>query len=404
METLQIEREIWGPIQELPEREMLGPIRELPEEGLELRPFTLFIGKQGTGKSLVSQLVYFFRNLPFLIKYHEARLGLEVKEDEIVRVALDDLRSAKRSFVVFAGPSVRFEYRTSAGRPLAVIVNKLERRVSPDHSLAQEIKRVRGDKGPIRRRGHAIYIPAERVSYSHGMGPSVWQMFSFPSTLVLFADAMEEAGNTFGTFHVPDGKPDTEEGRWVWDKGRQALAGEVFRYRGAWRWKISEAMWIDVDMASSGQKANWPLILLAEVLFTWRKEGLIESPFYLHVEEPEIHLHPDAQVAMVKILAYLVNRGFRVLITTHSLTVLYAVNNLLVASDLPDSLDELAIPEPEVRLKRGDVGAYLFREDGIVESLVDRETGLLSEAHLAEVDERLGIELNRLEYLRAYGK
>ncbi|MGB9890305.1 MAG: AAA family ATPase, partial [Anaerolineae bacterium] len=123
----------------------------------------------------------------------------------------------------------------------------------------------------------------------------------------------------------------------------------------------------------------------------------------LHVEEPEIHLHPDAQVAMVKILAYLVNHGFRVLVTTHSLTVLYALNNLLAASKLPEHTKEPGIPEPEVRLKPGMAGAYLFREDGIVVNLVDEETGLISETELAETGEQLMVEANRIDDLLAYG-
>jgi len=40
------------------ERGRLGPLMKTPEEGIEIRPLTLFIGRQGTGKSLVSQLAY----------------------------------------------------------------------------------------------------------------------------------------------------------------------------------------------------------------------------------------------------------------------------------------------------------------------------------------------------------
>jgi len=156
-------------------------------------------------------------------------------------------------------------------------------------------------------------------------------------------------------------------------------------------------------MASSGQKANWPLVLLAEALFSWRRDREIPEDFAIHVEEPEIHLHPEAQVAMVKILAYLVNHGFRVLVTTHSMTVLYALNNLIEASALPEDYTEPCIPEPEVRLKPGKVGAYFFREDGVVVDLVDKELGVISETELAEVGESLVIQANRIDYLRAYG-
>jgi len=202
------------------------------------------------------------------------------------------------------------------------------------------------------------------------------------------------------TFHQwEDGQPDTVEGQRIREIGKQALGGEAYRVGEQWKWEFGGKERLDIDMASSGQKANWPLVLLAEVLFTWRRDREIPEDFAIHVEEPEIHLHPEAQVAMVKILAYLVNHGFRVLVTTHSLIVLYAVNNLLAASGLPEDLVEPGVPEPEVRLKPGKVGAYFFREDGEVVSLVDPETGLLSEAELAEVEERLSVEANRIDYL-----
>jgi hypothetical protein len=47
-------------------------IKGLPPDGLEIKPLTVFIGKQGTGKSLISQLIYFFYNLPYLIVYQQA--------------------------------------------------------------------------------------------------------------------------------------------------------------------------------------------------------------------------------------------------------------------------------------------------------------------------------------------
>ncbi len=400
-----------------------GPIRELPRGGMEIRPFTIFIGKQGTGKSLVSQLVYFFRNLPFLVRYHESRLGPGASENKIVNAVLNNLRSAGGDFSVFADmpseltdepvaivgycspekePPMEFEIKRAgfqAADPSGFQVSFDLSGANLRESLKMKVARIRAGKQPVRRR--AVYVPTERVVYSHARGPSVWQVLSFPAPLLIFADMMEEAASTFKSWR--GGIPNTQEGQWVRERGKKALVGEVYRRGEVWKWKVDQAKEIDVDMASSGQKANWPLVLLSEVLFSWRKERLIESPFYVHVEEPEIHLHPEAQVAMTEILAYLVNQGFRVLITTHSPTVLYAVNNLLVASDLEETVKEPGIPQPEVRLKRGNVGAYLFREDGVVESIVDEETGLVSEEHLTGVDEQLGIELNRLEYLQAYG-
>jgi len=380
----------------------LGPIRQFPEGGLRVYPFTLFIGKQGTGKSLVSQLIYFFRNLPFLVQTYRAQLGPDAGPEVIVRQALDDLRSARRAFAVFAAPSASLTYISPRyPRGLGIGLDKRNRRVYPQKSLQEEIKRLERGRG-VGRLGDALYIPAERVLYSHARSPEVWRILPLPYfTLGRFAAVLEEAGSVFKDW--PNGQPDTEEGRWVRERGKQALAGEVHRVGDYWKWDFGGEERLDIDMASSGQKANWPLVLLAEALFSWRRDREIPEDFAIHVEEPEIHLHPAAQVAMVNILAYLVNHGFRVLVTTHSLTVLYALNNRIEASALPEDYIEPGIPEPEVRLKPGKVGAYFFREDGVVVDLVDKELGVISETELAEVGESLVIQANRIDYLRAYG-
>lgn len=384
-------------------RGTLGPIREFPAGGLKLYPFTLFIGKQGTGKSLVSQIIYFFRNLPFLVDFYRAHLelGPEASPETIVRNALDELRSARRAFATFASPSVSVTYIRADGqeKELGFGMDRRNRRIRPHGGLRREIEGLfREGKGtPL---GNALYVPAERVLYSHARGLTPWRILSVPFTLGQFATVLEEVGETFKEW--PNGEPDTKEGKWVRNIGRQALAGEAYRTGDYWKWDYGGKERLDIDMASSGQKANWPIVLLAEALFSWRRNGKILPDFAVHVEEPEIHLHPEAQVAMVKILAYLVNHGFRVLITTHSLIVLYALNNLLAASEV--EAVEPGIPEPEVRLKSGTVGAYFFGEDGVVRSLVDEETGWLSEAELAETGERLMVEANRIDVLMAYGE
>lgn len=380
-------------------RGIFGPIRELPPGGLKLYPFTLFIGKQGTGKSLVSQILYFFRNLPFLVGLYRAYLGPEAGSEAIVRNALDELRSARRAFAVFGAPSASITYTPPDGRKgLGIGMDRRNRRIRPNQGLQNEIKQLI-DKGTGTPLGNALYIPAERVLYSHARGADVWRVLSIPYTLSRFATVLEEVGATFKNW--PNGEPDTKEGKWVRKMGKEALAGEAYRVGDYWKWDFGGEERLDIDMASSGQKANWPIVLLAEALFSWRRDRKIPPDFALHVEEPEIHLHPEAQVTMVKILAYLVNHGFRVLVTTHSLIVLYALNNMLAASGV--QVAEPGIPEPEVRLKPGMAGAYLFGENGKVTSLVEEETGILSEEELGETGERLMVEANRIDDLITYG-
>jgi ABC-type multidrug transport system ATPase subunit len=152
-------------------------------------------------------------------------------------------------------------------------------------------------------------------------------------------------------------------------------------------------------MASSGQRANWSLPYIAQTLFDLRETGEVAQSVTLFVEEPEIHLHPRAQVEMVRILAMLVHAGFRVVLTTHSLNVIYALNNFMQASRLGDAVEE-GIPEPEIRLSPRDVSVYAFTQEA-PRQLVDEEAAFIDERELGEVSEDLAAGLNRIGVLAA---
>ncbi len=55
----------------------------------------------------------------------------------------------------------------------------------------------------------------------------------------------------------------------------------------------------------------------------------------VYIEEPEIHLHPRAQVALAQILADAANRGVRVVVETHSSLLLLGVQALVAEGALP---------------------------------------------------------------------
>lgn len=58
----------------------------------------------------------------------------------------------------------------------------------------------------------------------------------------------------------------------------------------------------------------------------------------VYIEEPEIHLHPRAQVALAQVLADAANRGVRVIIETHSSLLLLGVQALVAEGALPSEL------------------------------------------------------------------
>lgn len=383
----------------------LGSIEQLPQHGLEIKPLTVFIGKQGTGKSLFSQLAYFFYNLPYLVAYQQASDRKLTSSQGLIRTILDNLRSDKRAIGVFADPSV-----TIGWDKFTIHLEQRTRQINANKSLIQYVEKILDGQVSYKPGGRALFVPAERVIFPHA-SPSIWKLLAWPSTLILYGDALQNASSIFSQW--ANNQSPTPAGRLVHQLSREALGGEVIKYGDEWRWQIDRRTKIDLDMASSGQKANWSWLLLAETLLYQREQGLLDEPFRIHIEEPEIHLHPAAQCTMMRILAYLANQGIEVLLTTHSLTMLYELNNLITSAHmLPEKLTDERVPTPEFRIPSQNVAAYMFQQNGDVVSLlqqqnlsleednVKRSVPWINEDQLRRVDEELNQELSRI---RSYG-
>jgi predicted ATPase len=61
----------------------------------------------------------------------------------------------------------------------------------------------------------------------------------------------------------------------------------------------------------------------------------------VYIEQPEIHLHPRAQVAMAEVLARAALRGVRVVVETHSDRLLLGMQALVAEGKLPPHLLKL---------------------------------------------------------------
>ncbi|GAA09055.1 hypothetical protein ATPR_2059 [Acetobacter tropicalis NBRC 101654] len=109
----------------------------------------------------------------------------------------------------------------------------------------------------------------------------------------------------------------------------------------------------------------------------------MSSPIFLIFEEPEAHLHLEAQRDMAKYLAQFVNAGNDILITTHSDTFIQQINNLICISDHPkkDELKKKFSLLPDEEIQRNKISAYDFVcKDGstVAEKLPLTPTGFVA--------------------------
>jgi len=391
-------------VEKLTVKGKLGPLGvKEGEVSLDLRPFTVLVGEQGVGKSLLSQFLYFFRDAPYLFFKYSSKAPL--RGESLTSWIIDRLRSGTAtsqslsSIISTPTVSVKHEF---GGVARSISIHRERRpRFNPLGSFKKEIERwtqLSVLESPLQQ---AVFVPDERSYYSRLFNTSLSSLgdsatLSIP--MLEFTRILELAAGVSvawqkGEYVKPPKVQQIESWAETALKGH-AYALEYGSFSKHWVWKsLGSDSVLDIEMISSGQKEAWPLIATLETIFA-KKELSLGNHFSLYVEEPEAHLHPAAQAAMLKILVYMVQQGHRVVITTHSLTVLYALNNLIRASF--QSEDAAGWWMPEVRLAPEDVAAYLLMPDGEVKDIMNREDGFISEADLASTDEYLSAQFNAL--------
>lgn len=158
---------------------------------------------------------------------------------------------------------------------------------------------------------------------------------------------------------------------------RRVIKG-TFEREGGQDWLRMAHGSIELSRASSGQQEALPL-LFAILDFPRRGRTLI-------IEEPEAHLFPEAQVEILDFMVRQLRvRGGNIMFTTHSPYLLSALNNRLLAHERG--------AKNGIQLER--VQAYAIN-DGVAESLLDLETGLISADYIDNVSEKISQEFTEL--------
>ena len=93
----------------------------------------------------------------------------------------------------------------------------------------------------------------------------------------------------------------------------------------------------------------------------------------LVIDEPEMNLHPKAQMRLLEIITYLVNNGIWVIITTHTPYIVDHLNNLIMAYNLRKKRRKVQCIRKEYQINPDMVFAYEFKKDGKIVSIIEDE-------------------------------
>lgn len=162
---------------------------------------------------------------------------------------------------------------------------------------------------------------------------------------------------------------------------------------------------VPLTKASSGQQETLPLVLVLVFLIA-SKSRRNPKRSATYIEEPEAHIFPSAQKKIVELIAMAFNyreSQSEFFITTHSPYILTAINNLLQAGELyskatdrPDIIANLTKIVPKFRaLDNKQIAAYSL-SDGKCTSILDVETGLIDASLIDEVSDQIAEEFDNV--------
>lgn len=409
----------------------------IKQASIELKPLTLIIGPQASGKSVISKLFYFCTGLisdceRYLIDeqlsyedfikrtstrfnewfpisaWGEKRFAIKFELGKF-NLQICRIGKSERTRIIFS-PEFEAIYR-ELSQAYSSILEKIDAHPEKDEF---EVKWTYRDKAvatlkkwmtPNAYIESQLFIPAGRSFFtSIGKALVAFEHSGILDPITLefgrrFSNLREQHLRRFGS-----SKRDFPPLANVLFS--EILGGTLKFENGKDYIQSADGRLIPFSALSSGQQEILPLALSIRSMLPSANN---DSPLIrrtirraIYIEEPEAHLFPRAQNRLVEILASLVakRRPNNLLITTHSPYVLAKFNNLIKAGQLgrkykAGEAKELAEIIPETSwIKPGSVNAYAIIENKLTNIMDD--DGLIAADYLDDVSSDISIEFTKL--------
>lgn len=170
-----------------------------------------------------------------------------------------------------------------------------------------------------------------------------------------------------------------------------------------------------IYVPAKAKSVKLPIHLSASIVktlssLTFYLRYLAKNNDLIIIDEPELNLHPDNQIVLARLFAKLINKGFRLLISTHSDYIIREINNLIMISSSSDEMKNLAIElgyQNDEYIDSNEVNAYLFNHKGKRSVVVSKIPVTVAGFEVDTIDSAIN-NLNsvseELYYTMKYGK
>lgn len=370
-----------------------GPITNLD---IEIRPLTLFIGTQGSGKSTVSKLLTICRDIRWWLQILDKKdimkpfvdFGINeyFQEDSFFSYVLDN-EEIKYENGTFEYKSKGKDDKEAIAKALSILIAessvsylKKEKdgltteNLSDPHTL--NVLKAYSRMG--------LYILAERNlvgNLSDSLASIMLHQIPLSYPLLEYMSMFEKAKKEFSTYEVPFFGV-----KYIKKEGKDKIE------------LINKSKDLPLSACSSGLQSALPMLMVIDYAL---KTGCFNS---FVVEEPEQNLFPENQR---EVLGFFTTRLWnkddnKFVLTTHSPYLLSCLNVLMLAYKLHhfEKVREEAekIIAPGYTVNPDVVAVYGLYPNGkeYCKSLISEKTGLVSVNELDSVSEIIGDDFDRL--------
>lgn len=398
---------------------------------IEIKQLNIFIGPQGSGKSITVKLIYFCKNIlndlttsilekkglttfkkeqianfikffpkeswcngEFNIKYKLNDIEIILSKDKSDKFKLDFSDNLKR---IINKTRVYFDKilkEENIREPEHDILLKYERKEKIKSYFSDLIFNSENESYEL---GNQIFIPAGRSFFANLQA----NIFSFLSANQNLDPFLIEFGSIYERFKDISTRNLNHKQNLPLDKIIQDILNSSYlREKNKDFLLHDDKRKVNLSNASSGQQEILPLIIMLKLFLN--KTISLGNRAALYIEEPEAHLFPTAQFNVVKLLARLCNlkNSYQIFITTHSPYLLSSFNNLFFAG----SIIKKNSNKTENVYNLIDKNEIIFSENatayslsnGKYSNLMDESDGLILAETLDRVSENIAIQFESL--------